>query len=76
MTPADLYTADPRSGKKAKLLLKLTYNEFLAGRYGVMDLAAVEICRENKLPIAVFDFSAPGALANLVAGRRVGTLIA
>jgi uridylate kinase len=73
---AGVYTADPRSGKKAKLLPKLTYDEFLAGRYGVMDLAAVEICRENKLPIAVFDFSAPRALADLVAGKRVGTLIA
>jgi uridylate kinase len=74
---AGVYTADPRSGKKPKLLLpKLTYDEFLAGRYGVMDLAAVEICRENKLPIAVFDFSAPGALADLVAGKRIGTLIA
>lgn len=70
-----VFTEDPRAGKAPKLLSKLTYDQFLVGRYGVMDQAAVEICREHHLPIAVFDLGAPGALAGLAAGKRVGTLI-
>ena len=72
---AGVYSEDPRKGKKAKLIPELSYDEYLAGRYGVMDLAAVEICRDQKIPIAVFDLAKPGALAAVAAGKRVGTLI-
>jgi len=72
---AGVYSEDPRKGKKARLIPELSYDEYLAGRYGVMDLAAVEICRDQKIPIAVFDLAKPGALAAVAAGKRVGTLI-
>lgn len=72
---AGVYSEDPRKGKKARLIPELSYDEYLAGRFGVMDLAAVEICRDQKIPIAVFDLAKPGALAALAAGKRVGTLI-
>ena len=72
---AGVYSEDPRKGKKARLIPELSYDEFLAGRYGVMDLMAVEICRDQKIPIAVFDLAKPGALAAVAAGKRVGTLI-
>jgi len=72
---AGVYSEDPRKGKKAKLIPGLSYDEYLAGRYGVMDLMAVEICRDQKIPIAVFDLAKPGALAAVAAGKRVGTLI-
>ena len=72
---AGVYSEDPRKGKKARLIPELSYDEYLAGRFGVMDLAAVEICRDQKIPIAVFDLAKPGALAAVAAGKRVGTLI-
>ena len=72
---AGVYSGDPRKGKKARLIPELSYDEYLAGRFGVMDLAAVEICRDQKIPIAVFDLAKPGALAAVAAGKRVGTLI-
>jgi uridylate kinase len=53
----------------------VTFDEFLAARYGVMDQVAVEICREHRLPIEILDFGQPGALAALAKGRRVGTRI-
>jgi uridylate kinase len=72
---AGVYSEDPRKGKKARLIPELSYDEYLAGRFGVMDLAAVEICRDQKIPIAIFDLAKPGALAAVAAGKRVGTLI-
>jgi uridylate kinase len=72
---AGVYSEDPHGGKAPKLLSKLTYDQFIAGRYGIMDLAAVEICREQRIPVVVFGHAKPGALAALAAGKRVGTLI-
>jgi uridylate kinase len=53
----------------------VTFDEFLAARYGVMDQVAVEICREHALPIEIFDFAQSGALRRLAGGHRVGTRI-
>lgn len=74
-TVAGVYDGDPSEDKNATRLTNVSYDEFLANRYGVMDQVAVEICREHHVPIEVFDFSQPGALANLVSGERVGTRI-
>jgi len=70
-----VFTADPKSGTPARLIPELSYDEFLEKRYGVMDLAAVEICKEHEVPIEVFDFEETDALHRLAAGERVGTLI-
>ncbi len=72
---AGLYDRDPSLDPKARLLRDVTYDEFLSARYGVMDQVAVEICREHRLPIEIFDFAKAGALSALAAGRRVGTRI-
>ena len=72
---AGVFSEDPRAGKTPTLLPRLTYDEYLAGRYGVMDLAAIEICRGEKIRIVVFDHTKPGALAAVAAGKGVGTLI-
>lgn len=72
---AGVFTEDPTTGKEPRLLEELSFEEFLASRYEVMDLIAVEVCRENDLPIVVFDLGKSGALAALAAGERVGTLI-
>jgi uridylate kinase len=72
---AGLYDQDPAANPSARRLDEVSFDEFLAARYGVMDLVAVEICREHALPIEIFDFEQPGALSALAAGRRVGTRI-
>ncbi len=72
---AGLYDRDPAVDPAAKRLQQVSFDEFLAARYGVMDQVAVEICREHRLPIEIFDFSQPGALRALSEGRRVGTRI-
>jgi len=72
---AGVFSRDPRLDREARLLEELSYDEFLAGRYGIMDLGAVEICRAEGIPIVVFDYARPGALAALAAGQRLGTLI-
>jgi uridylate kinase len=70
-----IYSRDPASDPTARRLSEVSFDEFLTARYGVMDQVAVEICREHNLPVEVFDFEKPGALAALAAGRRVGTRI-
>ena len=70
-----IYDRDPVADSSARRLDDVSFDEFLAARYGVMDQIAVEICREHALPIEIFDFAKPGALAALAAGRRVGTRI-
>jgi len=72
---AGVYDADPSRNKRARLLTDLTFDAYLAGRYGVMDQVAVEICREHRLPIEVFDLGRPDALSAIAAGTRVGTRI-
>jgi len=70
-----VYDRDPAKDEDAKLLSEVSFDEFLANRYGVMDQVAVEICREHKVPIEIFDFDRPGALKAVAAGEQVGTRI-
>jgi len=72
---AGVYDGDPARGGSAKLIDELTYDEFLAHRYGVMDQIAVEICREHRLPIEVFHVEQADALASIANGVKVGTRI-
>jgi uridylate kinase len=72
---AGLYDRDPALDPAARRLHEVSFDDFLAARYGVMDQVAVEICRQHALPIEIFDFAQPGALAALAEGRRVGTRI-
>jgi len=72
---AGVFTEDPDIQKGAQLLQELSFDTFINRRYGVMDIVAVEICREHNLPIVVFDLGESGNLAALAAGRRVGTWI-
>ena len=72
---AGVYSADPSEDERARLIENLTFDEYLSSRYGVMDQVAVEICREHRLSIEVFDLDRPDALAALASGMRVGTRI-
>jgi len=72
---AGVYDGDPALDASVSLISELTYDEFLDKRYGVMDLTAVEICRDHGLPIEVFDLASPDAFASIAAGKKIGTRI-
>jgi len=72
---AGVYSADPSKDDGAQLIGDLTFDEYLAHRYGVMDQVAVEICREHRLPIEVFDLGVSGAISKIAAGGHMGTRI-
>ncbi|MFC2083211.1 uridine monophosphate kinase [Candidatus Bipolaricaulota bacterium] len=72
---AGVYDGDPSQDSSATLIHELTYDEFLANRYGVMDQVAVEICRQHSMPIEIFDLSQVDALASIANGSKVGTRI-
>ena len=70
-----VYTADPKRAKNAKRLKRVSYEHVLAKNLSVMDLAAVDICRQNQIPIVVFDLFTPGNLKRAVAGEEIGTVV-
>ncbi len=70
-----VYSADPVDNPAAVRYDEITYDEVLARRLGVMDLTAITLCRENRLPVIVFDMTVPGNLRRAVAGERVGTRV-
>ncbi len=70
-----VYTADPRKDPNARLLAQLSFQDALVQGYGVMDANAFGLCKENHLPIVVFNINQPGATARVLAGERVGTIV-
>ena len=70
-----MYTSDPAKKSSSRLIKELSYDQFLAARYNVMDQVAVEICRENRLPIIVFDLADPEAMSRISRGEPTGTII-
>jgi uridylate kinase len=70
-----VYTADPAKDPSAKMYASLTYQEALTRSLKVMDGAAFSLCKDNKIPIIVFNFFTRGSIEGLVAGRRIGTLV-
>ncbi|MDA8944147.1 UMP kinase [Porticoccaceae bacterium] len=70
-----VYSADPLLDPDAELYQSLTYDEVLNKQLGVMDMTAICLCREHKMPLRVFRMSKQGALLNLVVGGDEGTLI-
>lgn len=70
-----IYDADPRHVPDARRFSTISYREVHERNLRVMDLTAITLCQENKLPIAVFDMSVPGNLGRLVAGEPIGTVV-
>lgn len=70
-----IYDADPKKNPAATRFDRLSFDEAIQRQLGVMDLTAMVMCRDNKLPLGVFDMFAPGALAAIVRGEAVGTLV-
>ena len=70
-----VYSADPRKDASATKFDEISYNEVLSKSLAVADAAAFSLCRENKLPIIVFDLMANGNIARAVRGEKIGTLV-
>lgn len=70
-----VYSADPVHDPDAKFLPDLTFKEVLNQELGVMDAAAVSLCRDNKLPVIVLNIRTPGAILGALRGERIGTLV-
>jgi len=70
-----IYTADPEKDKSAVKFDEITYDEIYNRNLKVMDLTATTMCKENNMPIYVFDMDTPGNLKKVLLGDKIGTLV-
>lgn len=70
-----VYDSDPKVNPNALRFEKLSYDDVLHKDLKVVDTSAIALCRDNKIPLVVFDFSRPGAIRDIVYGADVGTVI-
>lgn len=70
-----VYTSDPEKDRDAVKFDRITFDEVLDKRLKVMDSTAFTMCRENNMPIVVFDMNKPGNLLKVVEGEETGTLV-
>ncbi len=70
-----IYTADPEKYPAATKYDALTFNEAYERKLNVMDMTAFTLCRENNLPIMVFNVNTPGNLLRLLKGEKIGTIV-
>jgi uridylate kinase len=70
-----IYTADPEKDPSATKYDTITFNEVYSLGLNVMDMTAFTLCKDNKLPIIVFDMNKEGNLKRVMEGKQVGTLV-
>ncbi len=70
-----IYSADPRKNPDAVKYDTVTFTEVYEKNLNVMDMTAFTLCKENKLPIIVFDINTSGNLLKIVSGEAIGTLV-
>lgn len=70
-----VYTADPESDPDARFIPEISYLEVMTRELGVMDAAAVSLCKENDLPVVVLNIRRPGSILAALRGDQVGTLV-
>ena len=70
-----IYTADPEKDPNATRYDRITFSEVYEKGLKVMDMTAITLCNENKLPIVVFNMNKAGNLKRIVSGEDVGTLV-
>ena len=70
-----IYSDDPMKNPNATRYTRLTFDKVLMDRLNVMDATAIVMCRDNNLPLRVFDLNTPGELLRIVRGEDVGTLV-
>lgn len=70
-----IYTADPEKDPKAKKYEEISFDEVISKELKIMDLTAFTMCKENNLPIYVFDMDRPGNLMKIAKGENIGSLV-
>ena len=70
-----VYTDDPKTNPNAKKLDKITYDDIIVNGLKVMDTSACALCKQNNIPIIVFDFDAKDAITGILNGKEIGTYI-
>jgi uridylate kinase len=70
-----IYDADPRTNPGATRFARLDYGEYLSRGLKVMDTTAISLCRDNGLPVVVFELMEPGNVVRAVRGEPIGTLV-
>ncbi len=70
-----IYTADPEKDKSATKYDSITFDDVYSKGLNVMDMTAFTLCKENNLPIIVFDMDTPGNFRRLMDGEKVGTIV-
>jgi uridylate kinase len=70
-----VYTADPRTDPAATFLHEVSYQDAIVQGLGVMDANAFALCKDNSLPIQVFNINQPGAIVRILKGERIGTIV-
>jgi uridylate kinase len=70
-----IYSADPKRHPDAAFYPRITYDQALRERLGVMDLTAIVLCRDNGMPLRVINIFEPGALRRVAAGEDIGSLV-
>jgi uridylate kinase len=71
-----IYDSDPKKNPGAKRFTRLTYDDVISRNLQVMDTAAFALCRDNRVPLRIYDMMQPGALMRIVQGEDLGTLVA
>ncbi|MGN6313986.1 MAG: UMP kinase [Rhodanobacteraceae bacterium] len=70
-----VYNADPKKKKDAKRFEHVSYDEVIARNLQVMDTAAIALCRDNRIPLRIYDMTRSGNLMRIMKGEAVGTLV-
>ncbi len=70
-----VYTKDPKVDSDAEFLPELSFQDAIVNGYAVMDANAFGLCKANQLPIVVFNINQPDAIARVLRGERVGTIV-
>lgn len=70
-----VYSADPKKDTKAQFLPEISFHDAIVRGLGVMDANAFGLCKDNNLPIQVFNIGQPGAVARILGGDRIGTIV-
>ena len=70
-----VFDKDPEKNKDASMYKEISYKKVVASKLGVMDLTAITLCEENKMPIRVFDGTKKGNIYKVLTGDKLGTVI-
>ena len=70
-----VYNSDPEKSSSAKRFNEISFDDVYKKNLNIMDMTAFTLCKENNLPIIVFDMNKPGNLIKIIEGEKIGTLI-